>query len=120
MNLTKPLLWPALRRIRLRIDVPMPFPTIAIVYVQAALENTDTLFINLICYNFFIQVILTPIPLKDNSTYINASFIEGYENSETFIITQDPMENTISDFWRMVSEQSISTLVVISEVCRQC
>ncbi|XP_037935932.1 tyrosine-protein phosphatase 69D isoform X2 [Teleopsis dalmanni] len=62
------------------------------------------------------RVILAPLPMKDNSTYINASFIEGYENSETFIIAQDPMENTIGDFWRMVSEQSISTLVMISEI----
>ncbi|XP_053954022.1 tyrosine-protein phosphatase 69D [Anastrepha ludens] len=62
------------------------------------------------------RVILTPIPMKENSTYINASFIEGYDNSEAFIITQDPLENTIGDFWRMISEQSITTLVMISEI----
>lgn len=50
------------------------------------------------------------------STYINASFIEGYDNSESIIITQDPMEETIADFWRMISEQSINTIVMISEV----
>jgi len=54
--------------------------------------------------------------MRDNSTYINASFIEGYDNSETFIIAQDPLENTIGDFWRMISEQSVTTLVMISEV----
>lgn len=64
----------------------------------------------------FIQVILSPIPMRDNSTYINASFIEGYDNTESFIIAQDPMENTIGDFWRMISEQSVSTLIMISEV----
>ncbi|XP_055854792.1 tyrosine-protein phosphatase 69D [Episyrphus balteatus] len=62
------------------------------------------------------RVILTPIPTREHSTYINASFIEGYDNSESFIITQDPMENTIGDFWRMISEQSITTLVMISEI----
>ncbi|KAH8296358.1 hypothetical protein KR054_005199 [Drosophila jambulina] len=62
------------------------------------------------------RVILTPLPLRDNSTYINASFIEGYDNSDTFIIAQDPLENTIGDFWRMVSEQSVTTLVMISEI----
>lgn len=50
------------------------------------------------------------------SSYINATFIEGYDNSESFIITQDPLEETIGDFWRMVSEQSIHTIVMISEV----
>ncbi|CAD7082783.1 unnamed protein product [Hermetia illucens] len=62
------------------------------------------------------RVILTPIPTREHSTYINASFIEGYDNSESFIITQDPMENTIGDFWRMISEQGITTLVMISEI----
>ncbi|KQS43863.1 tyrosine-protein phosphatase 69D isoform X1 [Drosophila erecta] len=62
------------------------------------------------------RVILTPLPMRENSTYINASFIEGYDNSETFIIAQDPLENTIGDFWRMVSEQSVTTLVMISEI----
>lgn len=53
---------------------------------------------------------------RDNSTYINATFIEGYDNTESFIITQDPLEDTIADFWRMISEQGITTIVMISEV----
>jgi len=62
------------------------------------------------------RVILTPIPGREHSTYINASFIEGYDNSESFIITQDPLESTTADFWRMVSEQCISTLVMLSDL----
>lgn len=53
---------------------------------------------------------------REPSTYINATFIEGYDNSESFIVSQDPLEETIGDFWRMISEQSISTIVMISEV----
>ncbi|KAG7296940.1 hypothetical protein JYU34_019837 [Plutella xylostella] len=62
------------------------------------------------------RVILTPVPGQDFSTYINASFIEAYDNSEGFIITQDPLPNTITDFWRMVSEHSVSTIVMLSEI----
>lgn len=62
------------------------------------------------------RVILNPVPGREHSTYINASFIEGYDNSESFIITQDPLEETIADFWRMVSEQGINTIVMISEI----
>ncbi|XP_034937017.1 tyrosine-protein phosphatase 69D isoform X2 [Chelonus insularis] len=62
------------------------------------------------------RVILTPIPGREHSTYINASFIEGYDNSESFIITQDPLDTTIADFWRMISEQCISTIVMLSDL----
>uniref|UniRef100_A0A8D9BTY0 protein-tyrosine-phosphatase n=1 Tax=Cacopsylla melanoneura TaxID=428564 RepID=A0A8D9BTY0_9HEMI len=60
------------------------------------------------------RVILSPA--KDYSNYINASFIEAYDNTESFIITQDPdMEHTVHDFWRMVSEHSISTIIMLSD-----
>jgi protein tyrosine phosphatase len=49
--------------------------------------------------------------------FVCVSFMQGYDNSESFIITQDPLESTVADFWRMVSEQSISTLVMLSDVC---
>ncbi|CAH0403571.1 unnamed protein product [Chilo suppressalis] len=62
------------------------------------------------------RVILTPLPGRDFSTYINASFIEAYDNTEGFIITQDPLPNTIADFWRMVSEHNVSTIVMLSEI----
>lgn len=62
------------------------------------------------------RVILAPIPGHDNCTYINASFIDGYDDENNFVITQDPMENTIFDFWRMIFEQRIKTIVMFSEI----
>lgn len=62
------------------------------------------------------RVILQPLPGLGHTTYINASFIEGYDNSESFIIAQDPTDQTIADFWRMILEQGINTIVMISEV----
>lgn len=45
------------------------------------------------------------------------NFFQGYDNSESYIITQDPIQDvTVSDFWRMISEQSISTIVMLSDV----
>ncbi|XP_041761127.1 tyrosine-protein phosphatase 69D isoform X1 [Anopheles merus] len=62
------------------------------------------------------RVILAPIPGRDNCTYINASFIDGYDDENNFVITQDPMEDTIFDFWRMIFEQRIKTIVMFSEI----
>lgn len=62
------------------------------------------------------RVILPPVLGREHSTYINASFIEGYDNSESFIITQDPLDTTIPDFWRMVSDTCITTIVMLSDV----
>ena len=62
------------------------------------------------------RVILTPVPGRDYSTYINASFVEGYDNSECFIVTQDPLESTVRDFWRMVLEHNAVVIVMLSEM----
>ncbi|XP_042908226.2 tyrosine-protein phosphatase 69D isoform X1 [Parasteatoda tepidariorum] len=72
-------------------------------------------------YDFIIpydinRVILPPSPSRDHSSYINASFIQGYDRSLSFIITQDPLETTVIEFWRMIKEQSITTLVMLSEI----
>ena len=61
------------------------------------------------------RVILTPDGARPHSTYINASFIEGYFNDESFIITQDPLQETALDFWRMVVEHNVSTMVRLSD-----
>lgn len=90
-------------------------------YRSIAIESSSHLLVKLkkillIGHNgsflFIIIIIAGPQP----STYINATFIESYDNSESFIITQDPMDETIADFWRMISEQSINTIVMISEI----
>ena len=76
-------------------------------------------------------MILTPDGARPHSTYINASFIEGYFNDESFIITQDPLEvtnklclemcldfinikDTAMDFWRMVVEHNVATMVMLT------
>ena len=51
--------------------------------------------------------------------HINASFVEGYDNSECFILTQDPMESTQRDFWIAILrllEHNIVVIVMLSEM----
>ncbi|XP_076044261.1 protein tyrosine phosphatase 69D isoform X2 [Oratosquilla oratoria] len=61
------------------------------------------------------RVILAPLPSRPTATYINASFLAGYDLAESFIVTQDPLENTVADFWRMVFDQEVNTVVMLSE-----
>ncbi|KAF2364656.1 PTP type protein phosphatase [Trinorchestia longiramus] len=62
------------------------------------------------------RVILSPVAGKPVNTYINASFVSGFDLDEHFIVTQDPMENTVADFWRMIFEQDVTTIVMLSEL----
>ena len=34
----------------------------------------------------------------------------------TFVVTQDPLDTTVVDFWRMIVEHGVSTIVMLSEL----
>lgn len=98
------------KRIEAKIEVIVLFHMIEIESFSHQSVSIHNLYFN--TFDDCVFIFLGPQP----STYINATFIEGYDNSESFIITQDPLEETIGDFWRMISEQSTNTIVMISEV----
>lgn len=49
---------------------------------------------------------------EEEGEYVNASYIDGYYSRVEFIATQHPLPNTKGDFWRMLLERSVNTLVV--------
>jgi protein tyrosine phosphatase len=53
-------------------------------------------------------------PGEEGSDYINASFFQGYNKNEEFVVTQYPLPNTIEDFWRMVWEHNSMTIVLLN------
>ena len=59
---------------------------------------------------------LTPKPGVDGSDYINASWLFGFRRLRDFIVTQHPLSNTIKDFWQMVLDHSVQTIVLLSTV----
>ena len=41
--------------------------------------------------------------------------VPGYQKLKEFIVTQHPLESTISDFWQMVWDHNSQTVIVLSE-----
>ena len=60
---------------------------------------------------------ISPFPYDDpNSDYINAVYVDGFRVKDQFIVTQFPLESTISDFWRLISVKTVSLIVVLNEI----
>lgn len=59
---------------------------------------------------------LTPKPGIDGSDYINASWLFGFRRLRDFIVTQHPLSNTIKDFWQMIHDHHVQTIVCLSTV----
>ena len=53
---------------------------------------------------------------QTDSDYINASLIPGLHVSDTFIASQAPKPNTEGDFWQMIFEQRVTTIVMLTRV----
>lgn len=61
------------------------------------------------------RVRLPAQPGEEGSDYINASFLQGYNSNEEYIVTQHPLKSTIMDFWRMVWDRNSTTVVILSQ-----
>lgn len=70
------------------------------------------------------RVKLSRIDGVPSSDYINANYINGYKGKKKFIATQGPKDATQADFWRMVWEQNVRVVVMITKLqegsVRQC
>ncbi|XP_053943465.1 receptor-type tyrosine-protein phosphatase V-like isoform X3 [Cuculus canorus] len=53
-----------------------------------------------------------------HSDYINANFMPGYTSHQEFIATQGPLKKTIEDFWRLVWEQNVCNIIMLT-VCME-
>uniref|UniRef100_A0A8C2QDU8 Receptor-type tyrosine-protein phosphatase V n=1 Tax=Cricetulus griseus TaxID=10029 RepID=A0A8C2QDU8_CRIGR len=60
------------------------------------------------------RVRLSPMAGEPHSDYINANFIPGYSHPQEFIATQGPLKKTVEDFWRLVWEQQVHVIIMLT------
>jgi protein tyrosine phosphatase len=48
--------------------------------------------------------------------YINASFIDGLSSPRKYIAAQGPLSQTVIDFWRMVWQEKVPTIVMLTSL----
>ncbi|NXJ14932.1 PTN22 phosphatase, partial [Odontophorus gujanensis] len=58
------------------------------------------------------RVELSLITSDTDSHYINANFIKGVYGPRAYIATQGPLPTTVTDFWRMIWEYEVLTVVM--------
>ncbi|XP_067295076.1 receptor-type tyrosine-protein phosphatase eta isoform X2 [Pseudorasbora parva] len=51
--------------------------------------------------------------------YINASYMPGYVSKKEFIAAQGPLPCTVNDFWRLIWEKNVHTIVMLTKCNEQ-
>ncbi|KAH0553897.1 hypothetical protein KQX54_005628 [Cotesia glomerata] len=61
------------------------------------------------------RVVLDTIEGQTDSDYINASYVDSLLKPNAYIVTQGPIETTVTEFWRMVWQERASCIVMLTK-----
>lgn len=63
------------------------------------------------------RIFISRYPLDDeSSSYINAVLVDGFSSPGRYIVTQQPLPNTLGDFWRLVAEKNSTVIISLNDI----
>ncbi|KAK0148404.1 Receptor-type tyrosine-protein phosphatase C [Merluccius polli] len=94
-------------------SIPRIFSRNTMKEAKKSYNATKNRYVDILPYDYN-RVQLTTGNNETGCDYINASFINGYQEPKKYIAAQGPKDETVASFWRMIWEQKSSIIVMVT------
>ncbi|XP_023563160.1 receptor-type tyrosine-protein phosphatase C [Octodon degus] len=94
-------------------SIPRVFSKFSIKDARKSCNQNKNRYVDILPYDYN-RVELSEINGDTGTTYINASYIDGFKEPRKYIAAQGPRDETVDDFWRMIWEQKATVIVMVT------
>ncbi|XP_052775337.1 receptor-type tyrosine-protein phosphatase T-like isoform X2 [Mya arenaria] len=98
----------------------LPSSLLALCHTAKKPENKQkNRYADIIAYDHS-RVVLNQLPHDPHSDYVNANYIDGYNCKKAYIASQGPNKAMLADFWRMVWQEKVTKIVMLTNLVETC